>query len=64
MIVTPGKRSSASSSGCRRITRRPNKELKLTKPSIMELRSLTPVFAPYSWDPRLTAAGWSGSLLA
>ena len=26
------------------IARPPNKELKLTKPSIMELRSLTPVF--------------------
>jgi hypothetical protein len=28
----------------RGITMRPNKELKLTKPSIMGLRSLTPVF--------------------
>jgi hypothetical protein len=31
----------------RRSTRPPNKELKLTKPSIMELRSLTPVFDAY-----------------
>jgi hypothetical protein len=31
-----------------RATRLPNKELKLTKPSIMELRSLTPVFGGQS----------------
>ena len=30
--------------GMGQATRLPNKELKLTKPSIMELRSLTPVF--------------------
>ena len=33
MTATPGERWSASSSECRRITRRPNKELKQTKPS-------------------------------
>jgi hypothetical protein len=33
----------------RRNTEPPNKELKLTKPSIMELRSLTPVFDRPMW---------------
>jgi hypothetical protein len=32
-----------------RATTPPNKELKLTKPSIMELRSLTPVVLRTSW---------------
>jgi len=34
----------------------PNKELKLTKPSIMELRSLTPVF-----DRRFRLLGWAAT---